>query len=111
MAAIEERRSIGVRHLLIAFSAKPHMLGPSFQRDVEAAYDRAEGYGLEIPDDFVSFLTIDPRFELRPGYEEARRAFMDDRKTATERVFYAGRACKDVSDAALGPGLGGRGGR
>lgn len=102
MHDIETRRSVGViRHLIVACSDHLEKYGQDYKGLVIAAYHRGVNYGLETVEDLETFVRTEceygPRFEQRPGHEEAEYMLAHSSKSATERVYYARRACIDAA--------------
>ncbi|MND29634.1 DUF4123 domain-containing protein [Agrobacterium tumefaciens] len=102
MDAIETRRSVGViRYLIVACSAHLEKFGQDYKELIIAAYHRGVNYGLETLEDLETFALTEceygPRFELRPGHEEAEYMLARSSKSPAERVYYARRACVDAA--------------
>lgn len=102
MHDIETRRSVGViRHLIVACSEHFEKYGQDYKDLVIAAYHRGVNYRLETLEDLETFVRTEceygPRFEQRPGHEEAEYMLAQSSKSPTERVYYARRACIDAA--------------
>lgn len=100
MRRIEEVREAGMRTWAKThFTTDPQEgFDPSCARQVQRAYTRAQGYGLEDKEDIWEFIRLDlslgENFERQPGFSRVYEALTEEETAASARIEYASDICR-----------------